>query len=389
MTEEPVLNQEDFVSDLFGVKSYENETKKKKGFLPWHKPRKQFVRQAQWIAEINDMVEERMPDNNILKYLGLPGDDLLDIRFIHEKICEPHNLHLKFLGFNTNRAQSSSEKSELNISLDEVSKLKNVDHKSDVIGDDICKIADVNSIAFEAARKMGPYDVINIDLCNGFGKHPPDKFLETHYNTVYRLMTLQARRDNPWLLLLTTRTGPEHIDPTVFTTLKSLYNDNLNSCPGFQMLSNNKFSINSLEALEVACKDKGNASNVFLIAICKWIAKLASDQNPPAQIDVKSVLGYKVNRGNNYTDLVSIAIRINPTLDAQPDRVGLASINLPAVDECITAIQALEKVSKLGDVDKILSGDGDLMESLITATGELLEAARYDVEGYSDWAKVP
>ena len=48
-------------------------------FLPWHRPRKQFVRRM-WKGCLEDILKQREPDSEI-SYLGLPGADLLDLRF--------------------------------------------------------------------------------------------------------------------------------------------------------------------------------------------------------------------------------------------------------------------------------------------------------------------
>lgn len=387
MPEMPELNpDDDFAADIIGISSYAPDDRKKKQFLPWHKPRKQFVRQAQWVVQINKMVDDIMPENNTLKYLGLPGDDLLDLRYFHQHICVPKNLQLKFLGFNRGANPSSSQKAELNISLDEVNKLKLVDPSSDIMGDDICQIANVDSLAWDKSKRMGPYDVINIDLCDGFGKHHPDQFKETHYNTLMQLLTLQARRANPWLLLITTRTGSDHVESDVFQILKNLYLKNLDGNDAFRQSSNTKFSIGDIEGLEKACLSEGGSSNVFLVSLCKWIASIITGQNPPAKMEVKSVLGYKVDINVSHQDLVSLAIRIEPTFEVKPDIIGLAILGNNLSNEGAMAIQALDRISKLGDVDKILADDGVLMKEMISVSSDLLSEARYDIESYADWA---
>ena len=42
-----------------------------------------------------------------MRYLGLPGTDLIDLRYLHEQLCRDNNRSLCFLGFNT-EAQSGS-----------------------------------------------------------------------------------------------------------------------------------------------------------------------------------------------------------------------------------------------------------------------------------------
>lgn len=381
-------SDESLADGIIGVKNYIPESPRKKDFLPWHRPRKQYVRGKQWCQEILKMIDEVLPENNILKYLGLPGDDLLDLRYFHEQICEPNNIHLKYLGFNDSVSARSKNKTEFNISLDEVNKLRFVDPSSTVIGDNFTQIAIDDSFAWERSRKMGPFDVINIDLCDGFGKVEPDKFVETHYNTLKKLLTLQARRSNPWLLFLTTRTGSSHIHSTVFAKLCDLYCSNLNECDDFRKSSNLKFSIFDKETLTSASSSSKGVSDIFMISLCKWIAKLLVEQQPPSVLEVKNVIGYKIYAKADHLDLVSIAIKISPTLLPGTDKVGLATAENQhtPVDECDIALQVLESVYQQINADQVLNDDKDLNDQMIKTTSDLLEAARYDVTDYKDWA---
>src|SRR5690242_12105971 len=67
-------------------------------FLPWHRPRKHYVRNAQWANAIREVMRDR-DGSERLKYVGLPGVDLLDLRHILKFVCEPHERHLEFIGF--------------------------------------------------------------------------------------------------------------------------------------------------------------------------------------------------------------------------------------------------------------------------------------------------
>ena len=380
---------ESLSDDIIGVSEYSAEVPQKKEFLPWHRPRKQFVREMQWCDEIIKLVDEVLPENNILKYLGLPGDDLLDLRYFHEKICEPKNLRLRFLGFNNSATAISDNKTEFNISRDEVSKLDLVDPASDIIGDDICQLADMDSVAWNRATRLGPFDVINIDLCDGFGKVEPDPFVQTHYTALSNLLALQARRPHPWLLFLTTRCGSQHIHETVFSKLQELYQENLKSCGGFKEISEEKFSIASKEGIEAASKSEKGISDIFMVSLCKWIAKFLVGQAPPAKLEVKSVIGYKVYPKADHQDLVSIAIKIVPTLLPEGDPIGLATPSelLTKPNECEMALQVLKSVSGQINADDVLKVDNELRKKMIATTSDLLDAARYDVTSYAAWAE--
>jgi hypothetical protein len=383
----PQSSLESFTDDIIGVESYTFNDPRKKEFLPWHRPRKQFVREKQWTEQISNLIAETPSENGIIKYLGLPGDDLLDLRHFHDNICVPKNLKLKFLGFNKGIKPGAIHKADLEVSLDEVRRLSHIDSGSDLICDELTSIAVSKSIARDKSEKMGPYDVINIDLCDGFAKQPFSGFKETHYNTLSHLMGLQSRRPSPWLLFVTTRTDSGGVNENVFKLLKDVYLDNLNNCSGFLEASSKCFSVGNAEQLDKYCSEALGYSNVFLTAICKWISKLGIGQRPASKIELKSVFGYKVRPDAESPDLISIALKIIPTLSAIPDPIGLANQPIEEINECVSASRILRRVHKQKDVDHILSESREIMDQMCQATTTLLEQARYDVSGYTAWLK--
>ncbi len=379
---------ESFAEDLFGVNQYAPELPKKKQFLPWHKPRKHFVRQKQWCGEILKLIEEIKPEDGILRYLGLPGDDLLDLRCFHHNICSPKKLILKFFGFNYSANSKSRSSIELNISLNEVKSLPHVDPNSNIIGDNFCRIANTSSLAFKESSKNGPYDVVNLDLCDGFGKIDEKDLKESYYDAINQLLHLQARRPKPWLFLLTTRTGEKHIDLEKFERLKSIYLKNLIDCPEFLNHSQLKFVVSDSASLEKAIQNSEGLSNIFLVSLCKWISKVTNKQAPPATVKIKSAIDYKVEQEATHNDIVSLAILITPTFNIQQDEFQLSTKDPPPTqDECKSALQALNKIADAVDADQKLSDNSELMTEITNNSKALLEEARYDITVYEQWIK--
>src|SRR4051812_13554844 len=80
--------EDDLVEEVFGrLGSEPPETSAglKAEFEPWHHPVKQIVRDEQWaklVAKLFD--EDGVPPDGILRYLTLPGNDLLDVRVVAE-----------------------------------------------------------------------------------------------------------------------------------------------------------------------------------------------------------------------------------------------------------------------------------------------------------------
>jgi hypothetical protein len=378
-------DSEDLAADIFGTAIYEASRPKKRDFQPWHKPRKQFVRHYQWFDQIERLLSDTIPDDNVLRYLGLPGVDLLDLRYFHDVVCRPKALQLRFLGFNIDAAPGSDFHAELNISLDEVRKLSNVDPRSDVISDDFCRLANKDSFAWQKALESGPYDVVNLDLCDGFCLHAPGALDDNHYNAINQLLTLQARSKRPWLLLLTTRAGREHLHDEVRDKLIRKYIDNLTQCTPFRDQSRESFKIEDEATLRAGIETSSGLLHVFLTALCKWMLGLAVGQEPPSEVEVKSVVGYRVVAEAADEDLMSLALRFAPTFSSGKDGLGLASRAGRRPDECALSAKILRRIAKRRDADAILKGDASLYEEMIGATAKLLDLARYDSDAFRVW----
>ena len=160
-------DQDDLTTGIFGNNiEYARPRTPPKEFKPWHKPRKQFVRSKQWSALLRRLYENRGP-RDPLRYLGLPGTDLIDLRYLHAQLCRDNDRPMCFLGFNTEAHRDNPAHIELNVSLDEVRRLSNVDPQSNVIHDDFRLVGNENSIAWSHTKQLGPFDVVNIDLCDG------------------------------------------------------------------------------------------------------------------------------------------------------------------------------------------------------------------------------
>ncbi len=358
-------NIEGHADDIVEVTTYEAPLPLTRKFLPWHLPRKQFVRQTQWCEQISRMLDDSPLEDGTLKYMGLPGVDLLDLRHFHSAVCEARNISLRFLGFNSGATPSNSEQTELNVSLDEVRRLPRVDPMSDVIGDNFALVAKEDSLACRKTRELGPYDVINLDLCDGFGAQAPCALDQTYYNAVNSLLALQSRSKSPWLLLLTTRADRANLDTQVLQALINKYTDNLANCVSFREASLEKFAIETAEALSAAAETADGLLAVFLTGICKWFLGLALAHQPPTSVELHSVIGYRVNQAAEHEDLISLALRFTPTFVPATDPIGLAMQQVAPPNECVLSTRALKRVAKRVDADKLLGEKLDLKKDMI------------------------
>ncbi len=348
-------------------------------FKPWHKPRKQFVRRKQWSALLQRLYKNRKPSDP-LRYLGLPGTDLIDLRYLHEQLCRTNDRQLRFLGFNTEAQPGNPAHVQLNVSLDEVRRLPNVDTQSDVILDDFRRIGNPASVAWDRTQQIGPFDVVNIDLCDGLVSDPP--YNEgSIYNALSRLMALQARNPAPWLLLITSRIGRGMFDTDAEKILIDNFRKNVDKCEGFAEMCEELLD-SRVESIDPATCDEDNLLILMIAAIGKWLSKSVL-VHARSRVELASTHGYRVDPDSAREDLVSFALRFEPVIAAPPD--ALSPTRPTAEDECRAAKAILRRSVKRKNVDTILRQQPDLLEDLIGETEQLLEKARYDVTDYRQW----
>ena len=372
-------DQEDLTEGIFGDFEYVRPQTEPKEFKPWHKPRKQFVRREQWSALLQRLYSRREPEDP-LRYLGLPGTDLIDLRYLHEQLCRANDRPLRFLGFNTEAQPGSPAHVQLMVSLDEVRRLPNVDTQSDVIHDDFRRIGNPDSVAWFRTLELGPFDVINIDLCDGLASDPPQN-AESVYKALDQLMALQGRNPKPWLLLVTTRIGRGMFDADAEERLMSRFYGNVDDCEGFaeaceQLLESN------VKSIDPATCSEADLLNLMTVAISKWLSVLVQTHGR-SRVELASTHGYRIDPIAVREDLVSLALRVEPTIAASPDSLS-PTAPTPEV-ECTTAMAILKRSAHRLDVDSILEQQWDVREGLVGETEQLLADARYDWAGYRPW----
>ena len=367
---------DDLAAEIFGDIEYAPTQPAPKTFKPWHRPRKQYVRREQLLALLRRLYRHRPPDEP-LRYLGLPGTDLIDLRYLHDKLCSDAGRTLRFLGFSTEAQPGSPAHVELSLSLDEVRRLSNVDPQSEVIHDDFRRIGDEASIAWSRTRSLGPFDVVNIDLCDGLASDPPHND-GAIYGALARLVALQAHNTEPWLLLVSTRIGRGMFDADAEQRLLTLFRKNVMNCEGFVEACQQHLDLDAASVDPTACSEI-ELLNLMIVAIGKWLSALVQAQRP-SRVNLASTHAYRIEPTASCEDLVSLALRFEPLIAVSPDALSPAA-PLPR-DECAIARHILSRSAQRRDVDDILRGDSHLCEELVRETKQLLIAARYDVTGY-------
>lgn len=165
------------------------------------------------------------------------------------------------------------------------------------------------------------------------------------------------------------------------------YIDNLRDCQTFQAASAEKFAIADEDALHAIIGSSWGVSTVFLTGLCKWLLGLAIAQN--SDIEVKSVIGYRVLPEAEHEDIVSIALKFSPSFTPMLDPLGLAAQIPTPHNEGALATKALKRLAKCVDADAVLAENAEIRQAMELATVKLLGLARYDINAFYAWIGCP
>jgi hypothetical protein len=374
-----------FDDDLFASGSYDfphaNEGRK---FQPWHRVRKQFVRELVWKHTIQRTFDMRPAarENGSFSYVGLPGADLLDLRYIYREFSQSFDA-LTYLGIDS--AQIGSEdRVRIELSRNEVNSLAKVDVQgSNIEFGNFEDIGKEGSVIAQKYAWFGQADVVNIDLCGNFAEGNPSNRDRSLYDAIRAIIEKQADRRQSWCLLLTTRTDRSSVNGSSLSMLISLIQELLDECPGFDR-NMGRHVCTGDELRDVSGLEDSKFSDLMLTAISSWIAGLAFEAK--FEVETTAVAKYSVNPSGDESDIVAVGYLFIPHSLSLNDRSGLASQRSSRIPNLCKQVQGLPMLSRNAEViESNFEADADLYFRLKSESSELLKLARYSARKYSDW----
>lgn len=314
-------------------------------------------------------MSRRPQDQRRLRYFGLPGEDFLDIRHFHS-VLKDMIIALEFLGFD--REVSSAG----NVSFQEIRNLELVDStRASIREDNLSALSDTASLASQAFRQAGPFDVINIDLCDSFGSGPPG-IGSSLYNSVAAILGVQKRAPEPWLFLLTTRIDKDAIDSDVVVKLDKLIHSNVTDCESFR----NQFERRIVDDFTGLNSTHGEVFfNCVVCGYAKWFAGLAEQIG--CHFKLHGAHKYAVHE-QAHADMVSLIFIFEPIHAPVTDGSGLAETAFKPVSECQMVKDVPRVVQEAIDVDGLIEADTAIRTRCVDESKDLLMQARYDVTEY-------
>lgn len=363
-------------------------------FAPWHRPRKQYVRIKQWLHHVRGTIQsigiENFNDGEPLRYLTLPGPDLLDIRMIAD-YCTEASVRMKYTGF---CYTDETEDKRLRQNINEFS----LTHKDSVVQSSTiirARLEDVgikNSEAQMALYRGGPFHVINIDACEPLatGTNQSGRLVDAIRSiTQYQL----SQRRQRWLLFLTTPIQCNTISNESMEALHGQISLNAQNDADFSHKLKEMASENEAvdDYLKRCCEKNGNdLISVFSLGVAKWLIHLAEQAN--FKVIILKSFSYSMFKKEPYDpNMVSLCFLFEPTPISIQDNTGLTinSTNSQNQSNNTTHIRAITYAYDILNLDNHLAENNDVCNAMIEETKNLLRNVGYPVDdpdvGYDAW----
>ena len=404
----------DFVDDIVQDSVPQHTAPPREDFMPWHKVRKQFIRNRQWNEATSRIVKRFLssrlqdeptlwaididgpdvpeaPESVILekslRCLVIPGDDLLDIRSLWTQI-RPLRCYIRYLGFNE-RHGSSQEGTRIHIANNAVTAMDRVARDSTVLADRFQSVGNHNTLAYRYLKEYGPYHVVNLDFCDTLF---PTKGLDLspHYTALHSLADYQMKQQTtPWLLFVTTQVEPGMLDAG---ELWRLCGPAKNNHGKYQEFASRVDALISSGVLDAKSPDFTQMSEeaitrVFGVALGKWFIHLATTAQPDWVVRMLKSYKYQIKQ-TPKVEMFSFAFLFSPKHSSPTDPTGLSKFSGAPRNfesELESALRVVTMVDKIDDVDALLAADASLHASLEAESADLMEIAGFNRAKYLDW----
>jgi hypothetical protein len=366
-------------------------------FAPWHRPRKQYVRKFQWIKHAQGIVKELrglgyLENGEPLKYLTLPGPDLLDIRVLAQ-MCSEEQVSLKYTGF-CRTSQTEAERLRRNVQQFSIDHNDIVAKGSEVSPARIEDVVIANSDAEALLRLQGPFDFINIDACGPLINQDLNQTgrLVDAIRKIVEFQLHYTRR--PWALCLTTVLQTDSVSAASLDSLHRQIEVNSQNDAEFGSELSKQFEADeSLRDYLTRASLRNGATFVQsgTLGLSKWLIHLADQGNFSAKL-MTTYCYSNFGQEPFEPNMISLCYLFFPNALAIRDLTGL-TLNNEAVQTTppiSNHLRALRKSLEMENLDTLLSQRPELRTMMIDETKRLLREAGYNnvdhpSNGYDRW----
>ena len=396
-------SQESIVDSTYGNQSPQHRSPVPSpitDFASWHLPRKQWVREVQWAEQCRRLIRDgALADDQPVRYLTLPGNDLLDIHCVGE-ICQSTDRILRYLGFHSRLGQADN-RARVSLAEQVVRNQVPIHDRSLIVNYDVLTLGSSKSLATYALKPFQSFDLVNLDVCDSFA----DRDHRSSHQAVRKILERQiSTRRQSWLLFLTSGCDPGSIPDSDWSGYVEILNENIANQQFAEQLAgalgqqtdqlSNHLSLSMSDLARHATLAK-----LFSIGIGKWLVRCVSDNR--WNVSMPSSACYRRGMYNHehqdqipdHPEMVSLVFRFDPIDETIQDSSSFGTLGgsisadpQPIVcgSEPALAIAMAGRLRQMRDLDDhfALDSESEVNMRYRDRTENLLRDRNYDIGAY-------
>ena len=357
--------------------------------FPWHRPRKQLVREEQWIYFSRRLItQERgrptLPEvadgDPEVRYLTLPGIDYLDVRLL-ASLCRKLNCCLTSTGFQSG-GEDNAYVARAQLREKSLIDAGHITSHSHTFARRFEDIIHRRGQAYRDLRRRGPFHIVNIDACGSIAP-PGADHANRLIDALYRILELQFElMTGRWLLFVTADVRPDSIAQQTLDRLCNAIFANADANEDFRTRATpflNPEEVDIRAAVKTASARVGTTFlQLFSLGLAKWLLDLAKGK----RWDMKTHHPYCYSTMPTHDDTPSmacLAFEFVPPPAGLQDRFRIARAK-PAPDPHPedTSIRAADKIRDMANADSRITADEPLRTRMTENLRRWLEEAGYE-----------
>ena len=358
-----------------------------KEFKPWHKPRKQFIREHQWGKAAKQLINDIGPDT--VNYLTLPGSDFLDVITLGE-VCEKLDKKLKFLGFDNSQDNAELLSQDIEY-IDAKGRQLPILQESHLVNYNIEDIATCNSKAQRQFATEGPFHIVNLDTCSSFASQKDFENQSRIVDALKAIIEMQLTKcGNDWLLFLTTNLSHQNFNQCTFKKLMDAILKNAEESEEFATVAKKSMRLPPNTVLANVISQLPTIESEGFVRKCtlgisKWMLHLLqATQQKQWEIEVGDTYFYSTG---DAPDMLSAVFRFKRLPQQLEDSIGLTTPNaVPIRNSKPADVRLATRLSYMRNLDDKLLANPECLTKITEKSAELLSLRGYPTgENHQDY----
>lgn len=365
---------------------------------PWHRPRKQYIRNHQWNREVIESIIKRRPSattESVIRILGLPSSEYLDLLSMRD-LCAAHQQQIQYLGFNVGHRSVLGTAAPSSGPIDLQRELQSlrifgassfVHHTSRVVPDLFEQIRIDNSMARNALGKFSDFDVLNLDLCGCIVDNDPSNADDLLDAISHILRWQSTQRLRPWLFFLTTFASATEINRKACLTLVDAIDANAVESEDFRKELQDRMGIGTDEIRRLFSEDDATLPSqrafleIFALAVGKWLSARLQLPSPRSLVSMLPSYYFR-HDGCDEPHILSLGYFVEPMPVPGDGGIGITAQNIQRNDARVAylrkAKKIIEKSQSILDLDLVMDREHELRDQMAQETQDLLTGSGFN-----------